>query len=288
MHQTVLLYLLLNLSFGKVQVLHAQDLRWRQDSLKVSGAYVPVMKQDIGFENKQGQFVRKDLTFLDETGKEVRIADYFGRKKPTILVFAYPSCKLLCHYVLDGLTAGLKQMGQDWYPSKQFQILTIDLTPNESVEILQNQKEKYISKLGISAAASGWHFLVGKEENIQALAQSAGFKYKWDEATQQYSHAAGVIFLDENGKVSNVVQNIKFEGNVIKKAIIDASEGRVGNFVEQAFLWCYHFDPNENSYTFQAYRFGTLLAGGLGLVMLSVLGFLWFTEFKKSKSKKTV
>lgn len=266
--------------------LQAQTTTWRKDDRPVSGAYVPLAKENVGFADKNGSYLKKDIPFRDDTGKSVLVGDYFKSDKPTILIFAYPTCKLLCHLVLDGVTVGLKQMGEDWTPGKQFQVITVVLTPNENAEVIQNQKAKYIARLGKEEAKKGWHFLIGDEQNILSLAQSVGFKYKWDENTQQYSHAAGIILLDGKGKIANVVQNVRFEGNILKKALIDASEGKIGSVVEQAFLWCYHFDPDANSYTFQAFRFGTILAGIFGAIVVGVLGFLWFTEYKKSKDSK--
>ena len=47
------------------------------------------------------QQVPPDLTFRDETGKTVRLGDYFG-KKPIVLSLVYFNCPFMCTEVLNG------------------------------------------------------------------------------------------------------------------------------------------------------------------------------------------
>src|SRR5687768_14484477 len=63
---------------------------------------------------KLGTVISRDLTFKDETGREVALSTYFASGKPVILNFAYYRCPMLCNLVLNGLTAGLKEMA--WVP----------------------------------------------------------------------------------------------------------------------------------------------------------------------------
>ena len=49
-----------------------------------------------------------DTPFRDETGRAVRLGDYFGRR-PVVLVFAYYDCPMLCTQVINGLSSALKR-----------------------------------------------------------------------------------------------------------------------------------------------------------------------------------
>src|SRR5262245_66072087 len=63
----------------------------------------------IGIDQRIGQQLPLDLTFRDETGRDVRIGDYF-RDKPVVLALAYYECPMLCTQVLNGMTASLKTL----------------------------------------------------------------------------------------------------------------------------------------------------------------------------------
>ena len=60
----------------------------------------------VGIEQKLGTRLPLELTFKDETGKTVRLGDYFG-KRPVILVLAYYECPMLCTVVLNELTRAM-------------------------------------------------------------------------------------------------------------------------------------------------------------------------------------
>lgn len=232
----------------------------------------PEMQKGVGIDEHLGQMIPKDLRFRDENGNEVPIGKFFDGKRPVLFNFAYHTCPMLCHYLLDGLVLGAKSM--TWVPSKEYEIVTVSIQPTETAEVAKRQKAKYISKLGKDGAEKGWHFLTGNEANIQALAKAMGFKYRWDEKTQQFSHTAAIMLLSGEGKISRYLYGIRFDAKDLRNGLIEASEGKVGSTVEKVFLWCYHYDPKEGSYVLNAYR---LMQVGTGLILVLVGGVLiWF------------
>jgi protein SCO1/2 len=56
----------------------------------------------VGIEQRLNQQVPADLAFRDETGKPVKLGDYFGRR-PLILSLVYFRCPMLCSEVLAGV-----------------------------------------------------------------------------------------------------------------------------------------------------------------------------------------
>ena len=58
--------------------------------------------KNVGIEQHLDEQIPPDLNFRDETGKPVRLGDYFG-KKPMILNLVYYNCPMLCGEVLSGL-----------------------------------------------------------------------------------------------------------------------------------------------------------------------------------------
>src|SRR5204862_4161534 len=51
----------------------------------------PRVLSDIGFDQRLGDVVPLDATFRDESGRAVRLGDYFGRR-PVVLSLAYYEC----------------------------------------------------------------------------------------------------------------------------------------------------------------------------------------------------
>ena len=58
----------------------------------------------MGIDQHLDAQIPPDLIFRDETGKSVRLGDYFGRK-PLILNLVYYNCTMLCGEALAGLGA---------------------------------------------------------------------------------------------------------------------------------------------------------------------------------------
>jgi protein SCO1/2 len=55
----------------------------------------PPRLENVGIEQHLDAQVPADLTFHDETGKSVKLGDYFGHK-PLILNLVYYNCTMLC------------------------------------------------------------------------------------------------------------------------------------------------------------------------------------------------
>src|ERR1700733_10097420 len=142
--------------------------------------------ENVGIEQRLNQQVPLDLAFRDETGKAVRLADYFGQK-PVILNLVYYKCPMLCSQVLIGLTGALKVLKFD--VGNQFKVLTVSFNPRETPDLALATKADYLKRYGRAGAAEGWHFLTGPEESITALTQAVGFEYQYDPKTDQYAHA---------------------------------------------------------------------------------------------------
>ena len=63
--------------------------------------------ENVGIEQHLNQQLPLDLQFRDESGKTVRLGDYFG-KQPVVLNFVYYRCPMLCPELLVGLESALK------------------------------------------------------------------------------------------------------------------------------------------------------------------------------------
>jgi protein SCO1/2 len=73
-------------------------------SLSAQGT--PPALREVSFDQKLAHQVPLDIALRDETGKPVKLGDYFG-KRPVVLSLVYYECPMLCTLTLNGLTSAL-------------------------------------------------------------------------------------------------------------------------------------------------------------------------------------
>jgi protein SCO1/2 len=69
-----------------------------------AGDQLPQVLQGVQVQQHLNQQLPMDARFVDDTGKPVRLGDYFG-KHPAVLSLVYYNCPMLCSEELDGLTS---------------------------------------------------------------------------------------------------------------------------------------------------------------------------------------
>src|SRR5262245_49808815 len=116
----------------------------------------PPVLRDVNIDQLLDNQVPLDLEFRDETGKTVKLADYF-KDKPVVLSLVYYNCPELCTMTLAGLLGALKTLPMQ--PGKDFISLTVSFDPREKPELALAKKTEHIKRLGKPEAADGWHFL---------------------------------------------------------------------------------------------------------------------------------
>jgi len=206
---------------------------------------MPAALREIGFDQYLDRPIPLDVTFRDESGRTVRIGDYFG-KRPVVLVFAYYDCPMLCTQVLNGLASALNVLSLT--PGKDFEIVTVSFNPADTPASAAAKKSVYIERYKHDGAAQSWHFLSGDQPSIERLTKAAGFRYVWDAATKQFAHPSGIIVLTPDGRLARYLFGIEYGPRDLRYAIVEASEGRVGNVADALLLYCYHYDPMTGRY----------------------------------------
>lgn len=206
-----------------------------------------------------------DLDFVADDGTTVRLGDYFDRRRPVLLTLNYYSCPMLCTLQLNGLVDALK--ASDWIPGREFELVTVSINPRETHELARLKKQNYIRDYGKPEAAAGWHFLVGRQENITALADTVGFRYEYDEQTGEYAHAAVAYVITPDGRVSRYLYGVQFEPKTLRYSMVEASAGRIGNTLDRLILLCFHYDATRGKYAPAAMNI-MRLGGGLTLLIV--------------------
>ena len=243
-----------------------------------NGARPPILRE-VGFDQNLNAQIPLDTQFYDESGKQVRLQQFFASGKPVVLALVYFQCPMLCSEVLAGLTSSLSALRLD--AGKDFQVLAVSFDPKDTPESAAAKKQNYLQRYRRPGTDDGWHFLTGDAPSIRMLTDAVGFHYAWDEKNKQFAHVAGIVVLTPEGKVSRYFYGVEYAPRDLKFGLIDASSNKIGSLVDQALLFCYHYDPTVGKYTPLVIRM--VRAGGLLtlLVLGSFIGF-WVRQERKS------
>jgi protein SCO1/2 len=224
-----------------------------------------------------------DLEFRDENGDTVTLGQFFDGERPVILTLNYYRCPMLCGLMLNGMVDGLEQM--KWTAGNEFEIVTVSINPLETPALAREKKQNYLKRYDRPSAASGWHFLTGNEPEIQRLAETVGFSYKYDPEQQQYAHPAVMFVCTPDGHVSRYLYGIEYPPKRLKLALLEASEGEIGSTLDQIVLYCYHYDPSNRRYSPVAMNIMRVGGGAAASVLAVALGLFWLAEWRKRKKK---
>ncbi len=232
----------------------------------------------VGIDQNIGAVVPADIVFRDETGRTVRLGDYYG-KRPIILSLVYHGCPMLCSTVLSELGVSLNVMPPS--AGEEFDILTISFDARDTPEIAARKKDEYLRHYQRPHAAEGWHFLTGDQASIDRLTQAVGFRYLADpQFAGQFIHAGGILVLTPSGKISRYFYGINYAPKDLRLALIEAGEEKSGSLSDAVLLFCFHYDPSSGRYTLAVL---SLLRAGAGMTLLAIGGF-WWSSGRRAKS----
>ncbi len=239
----------------------------------------PALLDGIGIDQQLGAQIPADLIFRDETGREVRLGDYFG-KRPIVLALVYYKCPMLCTLVLNDLTRGLN--GMPINVGEQFDVLTVSFDPSETPDLAAQKKKQYLREYRRPHADEGWHFLTGDQPSIDRLTQAVGFHYKYDPKFDQYVHSSGLTVLTPQGRISKYFFGIGYSSIDLRLALADASGSRVGSPTERILLYCFHYDPSTGRYSLAITR----LLRVAGAATIALLATLLFVSLRRERAAR--
>jgi protein SCO1/2 len=249
--------------------------------------------KEVGFDQRLGANVPLDIVFRDEEDREVVLRDLVG-KRPVVLSFVYYRCPMLCTQVVDGLVHSLRAMNLE--PGNDFELVTVSIDARDTSERAAAKKASSIAEYGRPDAAAHWHFLTSPAapsstgstgsgssktsgtfatssatgDSAARLAASVGFRYFYDERAEQFAHASGIVVLTPTGEVSKYFYGIDYSPRDLRLALVEASSGTIGSWMDQALLLCYHYDPTTGAYGLVILTIIRAF-GGLTVVLLAAL-----------------
>lgn len=243
-----------------------------------SGDQLPRVLEHVGITQKLNQQLPLDAQFVDDTGKTVRLGDYFG-KHPAILTLVYYNCPMLCSEELDGLAGALEMVKLT--PGKDFDVIVVSIDPSETPELAAKKKAYYVKRYGRPETATGWHFLTGQKDSIDRLTDATGFGYVRvpgpDGKLSQFAHASSIQVVTTDGKLAQYYLGVEYSPKDILLGLVEASGNKIGSPVANILTYCYHYDPQTNKHSLIVARVVQLG----GLVTLAGLGGFMFVMFRR-------
>ncbi len=231
----------------------------------------PELLKEVGVDQKLNAEIPLSLTFRDEHGNPVELAQFFGTK-PVILTLVYYNCPMLCTQVLNGLDRSLQEIPMEI--GKDFNVVTVSIDPTDRPAIAEAKQAMYAGMYRRPGAQYGWHFLTGEEPQIKKLADAVGFRYAYDPDSKQYAHASAIMLLTPDGKISRYFYGVSYPQRDLRLGLEEASQGKIGSPVDEILLFCYHYDPHTGKYglvisrVIQLGAVLTVLIGGIFLIFL--------------------
>jgi len=254
------------------------------DLLNMKGGDRPTPLTSVTIEQRLNSQLPLDAVFRDETGKSVPLGTYFNGHKPVILALVYYDCPMLCTQILEGTVRAARVLtlkaGED------YDVVAISFDAREGPDLAAAKKATEMKFLGDPKAAPAWHFLTGGVDSIKRVTDAVGFRYVWDAHTAQFAHASAIYVLTPQGKLSKYFYGIEYSARDLRLGLVEASQNKIGNPVDQILLFCYHFDPHSAKYT--TYALGLLrLAGVATLFALGGFVFISLRRDRRTKGSRT-
>jgi len=224
--------------------------------------------EQVGMDQNLGKEIPLDATFKDESGKDVRLADFFN-KGPVVLGMVYYECPSLCTMVMNAAFRGLA--GVKFKRGEEFSVIFVSIDPKETPELAEMKKVRYTKTFLHSDSESGFHFLTGTQAEITRLAKAIGFRYEYDPISKQYAHPGALTILTPQGVISRYLFGVDFPTKDLNLALVEASNGEIGSPLDHFMLYCYRYDPTVGKYGLAIMNilriFGAVTVGAIGCLI---------------------
>ena len=244
---------------------------------------LPDELQNVGVTERLENQVPLDLRFRDEQGQEVTLGKYFDGTRPVILNLGYMSCPMLCGLVTNGLIDAMREM--DHTAGDEFRVLSVSIDHTETPTLATVNKQKYLRAYERPAAAQGWHWLTGREDQIRALTESVGFGFEWNEQRQEYAHAAVLIVLSPEGQVMRYLYGIQYDPRTLQLSLVEAADGKTGSSLDKFLLFCFQYDHESGRYGPVARN--VMKAGGV-VTVLVIGGLILGLRLRERRGERAV
>lgn len=226
-----------------------------------------------------------DAQFVNDSGQTITLGELFDGERPVILSLNYSNCPMLCRVQLNGLVEAVSEW--QWTAGKEYKVVSVSIDPRETPQRAKETKQKYLQVYGRPGTGDGWHFLVGDQENIDRVASTVGFGYRYMKDRDEYIHAAVIMVCTPEGRTSRYLYGVTYDPQTLRLSLVEAAEGKIGSTLDQVLLFCFHYDATKGRYGPTARNL--MKVGGLltMLVLGAVLVPYWWRRNRKMADDAT-
>jgi protein SCO1 len=230
-----------------------------------------------------GQKLDLNMVFTGSDGKPVQLREVFADGKPVVLQLVYFRCPMQCPLILQRFNQRLREL--DWTVGEKFNVVVVSFDPTETAD--SAAKEKIAAMLSYDRSpqdkiSAGWFWLTSNTPGqTQKLADQVGFQYRYLPASNEYAHPTVTFVLSPDGMISRYLYGIDTPVRDLRLALLEASEGKIGNTVDRVLMFCFHFDPSKGGYVASAFRVMQVASVGMVLFVLSVILVMLVVEWRR-------
>lgn len=226
---------------------------------------------DIGIVENLGDTIPMNIWFLNENSDTVTLGELITI--PTILSFVYFDCPNLCSPLMDGVAEMVSKL--DLALGTDYQIITISFNIKDTPEKAREKKINFVQKIS-KENQKYWIYLTGTQENITAITESIGYKYKAQGL--DFAHASAIFILSPQGKITRYLYGLSFLPFDVKMAIIEAQKGIARPTINRILEYCFAYNPSSHTYTLQVTR----IIGSI-IVFIALIVFISLLVMKRKK-----
>ncbi len=243
----------------------------------------PPSVQGIGIDQKLNAPLPLDASFKDENGAIVPLQSFF-HGKAVLLAPVYYTCPMLCSQILSGVVAGLRPLSLK--PGRDFEVVAVSFDPRDTAATAREKRDYYAHSYSSRDGVAGWHFLTGNQPSIKLLMDAVGFHYRWDESTEMFVHASGVMLITPEGRIARYLYGVEYEPKDLKLGLIEAAHRRIGSPVDQVLLFCYHYDPRTGKYGATVINLMRGAAVLTLILLISGMAFYWRHDLRTYRKEE--
>ena len=217
------------------------------DNTGAASTSMPAILKEVAFRPELNAQLPLNTEFKDETGKSVKLGDYFGHQKPVLLAFVYYGCPMLCTQLEQGVVGSLRMLS--FNPGRDYEVVFVSFDDRDTPDMATAKKNTAMDHFRRKETAAGWHFLSGSKESIAAVTNAANFHFNFDAKHNLFAHASGITLLTPDGRISRYFYGVEFPGRDLRLGLVDASQGKIGTPVDKMLLFCFQYDPSTARYS---------------------------------------
>ena len=240
-----------------------------------------IQAEGIGIKEKLGNYVSLDLTFIDEEGKSRTLKEYMNGK-PAVVSLNYFRCAGICTPQLEDMAKMLSRM--KLAENIDYKALTISFAADETPPLAKAKRKTLIDSMERPFTQDGWHFLISENNSSAIFSKEVGFSYKKSisqAGVVDWIHAAALIVISPEGKITRYLNGIDQNPFDVKMAILESTEGKIGPTIAKTLLYCFAYDPKGKTYVFVWEKVAATV-----ILFITIFFFLWLLRSGRKAQKE--